>query len=221
LKLIHNKNHKNCFIQLQNRGSEFQNRIFWSDESIVCLQSRENSQNFRTWAFEQPYNFVEVPQFPEQIHIWAAIYSAGVIGPFIFESSVTAATYVQMLNDWFWPKVRNLPDVQQMFFMQDGATPHYALETRQWLDVHFPGRWIGRGGPVMWPPRSPDLTPADFFLWPYLKERVRRRAPINLAELRRVIIEECSMIPVEMCSAACNDVLDRCQKCIGNGGGHF
>ena len=23
-------------------------------------------------------------------------------------------------------------------------------------------KWIGRGGPVAWPPRSPDLTPLDF-----------------------------------------------------------
>jgi hypothetical protein len=27
------------------------------------------------------------------------------------------------------------------------------------LDETFPGRWVGRGGPTAWPPRSPDLTP--------------------------------------------------------------
>ena len=30
-------------------------------------------------------------------------------------------------------------------------------------------RWIfkkiGREGPTPWPPRSPDITPLDFFLW--------------------------------------------------------
>jgi hypothetical protein len=34
------------------------------------------------------------------------------------------------------------------------------------------GRWIGRGGPIAWPPRSPDLTPLDFFLWGYVKSIV-------------------------------------------------
>ncbi|GBM88486.1 hypothetical protein AVEN_269361-1 [Araneus ventricosus] len=29
--------------------------------------------------------------------------------------------------------------------------------------MECPDRWIGRGGPVLWPPRSPDLTPLDFF----------------------------------------------------------
>lgn len=28
----------------------------------------------------------------------------------------------------------------------------------------LPGRWIGRGGPIRWPPRPPDLTPLDFCL---------------------------------------------------------
>jgi hypothetical protein len=28
------------------------------------------------------------------------------------------------------------------------------------LSVAFPGRWIGRDGSVLQPPRSPDLTPA-------------------------------------------------------------
>jgi hypothetical protein len=38
-------------------------------------------------------------------------------------------------------------------------------------------RWIGRAGAtdeewLKWPPRSPDLTPCDFFLWGYVKEQV-------------------------------------------------
>ncbi|KAJ4436676.1 hypothetical protein ANN_16807 [Periplaneta americana] len=44
----------------------------------------------------------------------------------------------------------------------------------------IPGRWIGRGeggggGDQLhrrWPPRSPDLTPCDFYLWGYVKDRV-------------------------------------------------
>jgi hypothetical protein len=28
-----------------------------------------------------------------------------------------------------------------------------------------PGRWIDKGGSVLWPPRSPDFTTLDFFFW--------------------------------------------------------
>ena len=31
-----------------------------------------------------------------------------------------------------------------------------------YLNECFPNRWLGRGGPVAWPPRSPDLTPLDY-----------------------------------------------------------
>jgi len=33
----------------------------------------------------------------------------------------------------------------------------YARIVRMFLNQRFPNRWIGRGGPVLWPPRSPDL----------------------------------------------------------------
>jgi hypothetical protein len=39
---------------------------------------------------------------------------------------------------------------------------HYE-DVRQWLNATFPGRWIGRGGPIAWSPRSPDLPPMFLF----------------------------------------------------------
>jgi len=40
------------------------------------------------------------------------------------------------------------------------------------LDVTFPNRWIGRARLTPWPPRSPDITRLDFFLWGYVKDKV-------------------------------------------------
>jgi len=37
------------------------------------------------------------------------------------------------------------------------------------LDATFANRWTGRDGPT---PRSPDITPLDFFLWGYVKDKV-------------------------------------------------
>ena len=39
-------------------------------------------------------------------------------------------------------------------------------------------------------PRSPDLTPCDFFLWGHLKNRVYQTPPQDMAELRACIIQE-------------------------------
>ena len=49
--------------------------------------------------------------------------------------------------------------------MQDGAPPHFSCFATDVLRVNerFPDAWIGRGGPIPCPPRSPDLSPLDFF----------------------------------------------------------
>ena len=51
-----------------------------------------------------------------------------------------------------------------MWYQHDGAPAHFSIATRQVLNDKYPNRCIGRGGPVPWPPRSPDLTPLDCFL---------------------------------------------------------
>jgi len=58
-----------------------------------------------------------------------------------------------------------------MFFQHDGALTHWSRRVRYHLDLTFPDRWIGRGGPVSWGPRSPDLSSLDFFYIGILEKR--------------------------------------------------
>jgi hypothetical protein len=51
-----------------------------------------------------------------------------------------------------------------MWLQHDSAAPHYARNVKNFLNLTYPRRWIGRGGHVAWPPRSPDLTSPDFFM---------------------------------------------------------
>jgi len=71
-----------------------------------------------------------------------------------------------MLNTFLRPQMKRqfLHNMQNVYFQQDGATPH---TTRLSMDVvrrMFPGRVISRFGDIPWPPRSPDLTTCDFFV---------------------------------------------------------
>jgi len=52
---------------------------------------------------------------------------------------------------------------QRLWMQQDGAPPHYARNVRNISNQMFSNHSIGRGGPVSWLPRSPDLTLLDFF----------------------------------------------------------
>jgi hypothetical protein len=40
---------------------------------------------------------------------------------------------------------------------------------------------IGGNGPVLWPARSPDLNPCEFFLWDRLKQ-IMYGTPVNTVE---------------------------------------
>ncbi|KAG8254951.1 hypothetical protein J6590_104363, partial [Homalodisca vitripennis] len=51
---------------------------------------------------------------------------------------------------------------------EDGAPTHWHLSFRDYLNVNYPRRWIGRQAALERalhhrPPRSPDLTPCEFF----------------------------------------------------------
>jgi len=89
--------------------------------------------------------------------------SEGVVGPIFFDGIVDGINYLNMLRDVVVPQLRTRANFAELYFQQDGATPHYALLVRNYLDNIFPLRWIGRRGSIDWPPRSPDLTPMDFF----------------------------------------------------------
>ncbi|KMQ82062.1 transposable element tc3 transposase [Lasius niger] len=70
-----------------------------------------------------------------------------------------------------------------IIFQQDGAGPHNARIVTNYLNQQFPGRWMGRYGPIHWPARSPDLNPLDFFLWGYCKEIVYKKLPETVDDL--------------------------------------
>ena len=95
------------------------------------------------------------------------------------------------------------------YFQQDGAPPHFALTVRAYLDRTFPGRWIGRSGPLPWPPHSPDLTPCDFWLWGMVKERTYSRKIRDINDLKDRIRTVVSSIPREMCVRALNGTVAR------------
>jgi hypothetical protein len=83
-----------------------------------------------------------------------------------------------------------------------------------YLDRTFPSRWIGRGGPIQWPPHSPDLTPCDFWSWGMVKESVYSRKVRNINELKDRIQTVVSSIPREMCVRALNATVARWILCV-------
>jgi hypothetical protein len=58
--------------------------------------------------------------------------------------------------------------------------------------------WIGRGGPIPWPPRSPDLSPLDFFLCGYIKNIVYAEKIRNIQHLQERIASATETVTRDM-----------------------
>ena len=66
------------------------------------------------------------------------------------------------------------------------------------LDATFLNRWIGRDGPTPWPPRSPDITPHDLFLWGYVKDEVFSTPVPDITNLKAKITDDLATITEDM-----------------------
>ena len=178
-------------------------RIFFSDESTFCLNGKVNTQNARIWGTERPNEAsYELERNSPKLNVFCAMNGSEVIGPYFFSrDTVNGDDYVNMLRNWLVPR---LSDSETAIFQQDGAPPHWSLNTRGFLNETFPNRWIGRASDadnclMKWPPRSPDLTPLDFFLWGYVKDFVFTYPfPQTLEEMRNKIIQATRQISQEL-----------------------
>jgi len=77
-----------------------------------------------------------------------------------------------MLENWLIPQLNE--DSNDYIFQQDGS-PAHCKDVQGYLNRNLPQRWIGCTGKeddalMRWPPRSPDLTPCDFFF--FIKDTV-------------------------------------------------
>lgn len=204
-----------------HQDQDYLDKIIFSDEAIFSLTGSVNKQNCRYWSDENPHFFTEAPVNAPKVMVWAGIWSGGIIGPFFFDTTVTGDSYLEMLNEFLLPNLNEHPRFGSLMFMQDGAPPHFARKVREWLDEHFPDRWIGRRGPIEWPPRSPDLTPCDFFLWGFLKAKVYAQKPSTLEELKTLITSSIRDIDQEVIDKSLLEYRNRLEKCVEVGGAHI
>ena len=113
-----------------------------------------------------------------------------------------------MINEFSRPQLEDM-DVDDVYLQQDGATCHTSGETIGLLREKFRGRVISRNGDYNWPPRSCDLTPLDFFLWDYVKDKVYTDSYQSIHELKmkiRLVIDE---IELQMCENVMENFMKR------------
>ncbi|GBM15819.1 hypothetical protein AVEN_262966-1 [Araneus ventricosus] len=154
-------------------------------------------------GYGEPSTVIEHERDSAKVNVFCAISSRKFYGPFSFsERSVTSNVYRDIIEVWLMPQLHSVST--DYIFQQDGAPPHWSTEVRSFLNQHLPKLWIGRSGDVddvfcSWPLRSPDLTPCDFFLWGYVKDRVYvPPMPKTIEELKVCICNALASVTEQM-----------------------
>ena len=95
------------------------------------------------------------------------------------------------------------------------------------MNEKLPQRWIGRIGAqdnalCAWPPRSPDLTVCDFFLWGFVKDKVFiPPLPTDLANLKHRITTAIDSIDRDMLHRVYEEFSYRIDVVRAARGGHI
>ena len=211
-----------ALLQLINNDRSLLNSIMMTDESIFDLNNCISPHHKQCWSKTNPGKYQERRLQPRRVHVWCGMTADFVIGPYFFEETVTAEAYLTMLQEYVYPELRRRRMVRKVYFQQDGAPPHTANITLEWLRTTFGSRVISKKCDLAWPPRSPDLTPPDFFLWGFVKLNVKRRQPTCLEELKTFISEEIQKInnDSDLLSEVFENFVKRLNKCVEKGGYH-
>ena len=158
----------------------------------------------------------------QKVSVWAGICGNGtLVGPYFFQNNANGRNYLEMLENFVFPVlVRNFniengnDGLRNLWWMQDGA-PARLVEV-------FGQQAIGIGFDTEWPAHSPDLTPCDFFLWGYLKQKVYFSPPGNLDILRQRITESMEDLKRDnnFLRNSIREMLNRADTCVQRNGRH-
>lgn len=200
-------------------------KILWSDEARFHNNGVVNRHNSHYWSVENP-RWVRETRFQTRwgVNVWCGLFNGRLIGPYFFEGYLNGQRYLNILENELPALLDDIPlnERRDMIWQQDGAPPHNNGIVANYLNARFPNKWIGTHGPFRWPPRSPDMTPLDFFVWGYLKDLVYNEQPVDVNDLKIKIRRACNNLTQEMIHAACTrELLRRFDACVDADGGHF
>lgn len=163
--------------------NSFLERIIWTDEAKFSRDGIINSRNNHFWSNQNPHLVRETNhQHKFSFNVFCLLMN-NKLSFCIYNENLSSEKYLDILNSTVSDFLDELPlnEIFSCWYQLDGAPAHCARIITEKLSLLFDDRWIRRGGPWEWPPRSPDLTPLDFYLWGVIKSKVYQ-TPSNSRE---------------------------------------
>ena len=174
--------------------------IFFTDETAIKCSSfsrgeqirlsKENSKKLKK-GDPEVLKLMERKEekFPKSLMLAGGISYYGLSDLIIVEGTMTEFAYGQAILLY----KKNMEEFKKInkniIFEQDGATCHTSKANQKLLNIVF-----GEEGQIQNSPSSPDLAYPIETVWAELKDRVRRRAPNTIEELKKYCLEEWNKI---------------------------
>lgn len=215
-----------CLWSLEKVGEEgdFFKYVLFTDESTFHNNGLVNRRNFHYYDTENRHLYRTFDrQNRWSVNVYGGIIGDHVIGPYFFDGNLNGEKFLRFLEQEFLNLLDDVPlDIRNKMWLQlDGAPPHFSRHVRNYLDRKFPNKWIGRGGPYEFPPRSPDLTSMDFFLWGYIKNLVYNTPPTTVDDMKGRIKDAFATITSDMLRNVSRSFEERVRLCIEENGHHI
>ena len=150
---------------------------------------------------------------------WIGISENGTIGPIFVDkgAKINSEVYIKtILKPALKTALELYPD-GRFLWQHDSAPAHASAKTANYLKKHG----IEFVDKEEWLPCSPDFAPCDYWLWGYLKNRVRRHTIMSVDELKKVIVKETNSIPHKLITKALRTWGDRLQDVHDRKGQHL
>lgn len=205
------------FFNANLNDDDVLDKTFFTDEAWFHLNGYVNAQNMRMWATENPHYYREAALHPVKVGVWCAMSRRRLIGPIFFEGNLNGERYRNNILETFINQLHD-DELQFGFFQQDSARPHIAHETINYLQEFFDDRLISVN---RFPPRSCDLTPLDYFLFPHLKNPIFSEPLHTVEDLRAYIERECELVDRRTLQNVFESMKRRVNLCLNVEGQHF
>ena len=143
--------------------STYDKKFIFSDEAHFVLGRYVNKQNYRIWGHRKPARIhwkVDAPRTNlVQRHNWP-----------VFSSKMSKERLLQSMVIVIGPCWTNFcsQKLKRRILVTFGFTAEATLDV---LRTVFEDRIISRRADVIYPPRSCDLTPLDYYLWGPFKDK--------------------------------------------------
>lgn len=201
----------------------FHRNILFTDECCFSNKIIGNRKNEHQYSFANPHwKKQRMNQHIWSCNVWCGIVNNKIIGPYFLEGNLNSDRYINFIENELDLEEVDLETRRNIWFQQDGAPAHTSRHSLDVLRNKFGLRIISNRTRHPWPARSPDLTPLDYFLWGYIKNKLCVNYAITTKEnMKRDIREICNNITTETLEAVNFEFLRRINFCVENNGDHF